>query len=634
MRIINRILVIIIILTIAIGLTTCSKEPTKPEGIGTGDYTYTIEYLTYQVKKEIEEENIPAISVAILDEGGPIWSNGFGVTDIDEQSPVSEDSIFKAGSMAGLFVQTAIMKLYQEGKLDIDAPLKQYLPEFSIKSRYNTSENDITLRHIMYYRSGLPRDVFFQAGLTRESMSRPTYNDLLNRLSRQYLSFPIDYKFNESQIGLNLLGMVIENVTGMDFNQFMEDEVFLPLGMENTTYEFTPEMAERLVKGYNEIDGKLLEVPQTKFHDLPADNVYTTLEDMSRFAVAMLRVYSDNKESQKVISKETLDMMLKDEYSKPQDPRKTGLGWLLSNDEKRGTTAYYMGNLTGYASYIGIMPDRGLGFVMLGNGFMMASSGSISSNTFRNSVEAKYGIKNEDEKKKAYTYIDYEQIDASLLERYTGKFNMGGMGGRIYKNNKGRLEFRIENTESIPIPIIFNLNPIDNRTFIPRNSIMDFFGMSDNFDLTFKYFLEEHLTVKRGLSSPNSVVGEEFVQSNMMDVMFVNMYKLNPPEEIPDFWQNFIGKYEMVIADELMAVVELVTEDNILMMKVIKFIHPVFSGAPSMSPTVTIALNPVNERELTFIGGMMGMYDGETLFYDSVTGKIHFLDMTLKPVSD
>ncbi len=634
MSIINRILVIIFILIIAVGLFACSKEPTKPEGIGTGDYTYTTEYLTYQVKKEIEEENIPAISVSIIDEGGPIWSSGFGVTDIDEQTPVSKESIFKAGSLAGLFVQTAIMKLYQEGKLDIDAPIKQYIPEFSIKSRYDTTENDITPRHIMYYRSGLPRDVFFQAGLPSEDLTKPTYNELLNRLSRQYLAFPIDYKFNESQIGLNLLGMIIENVTGEDFAKYMKNEIFIPLGMENTTYTYIPEMANRLVKGYMEIDGKLVETSQTDFHDLPADNVYTTLEDVSRFAVAMLRVYSDNKDSQKVINKETLDMMLKDEYSKPQDPRKSGLGWLLSVDNKRGTTAYYMGNLTGYASYIGIMPDRGLGFVMLGNGFMMASSGRIASETLRNSVEAKYGIKNEDEQKKDYTYIDYEQIDKSLIDRYTGKFTMGGMGGRIYKNKKGKLEFRIENTESIPIPIIFNLNPIDKRTFIPRNSIMDFFGMSDNFDLTFKYFLEEHLTVKRGSRNSKQVVGEEFIQSNMMNVMFINMYKLNPPDEIPDFWNNFIGKYEMVIADELMALVEMTIEDNVLMMKVIKFIHPVFNGAPSMSPTVSIALNPVNDRELTFIGGMMSMYDGETLFYDDVTGRIHFLDMTLKPISD
>jgi CubicO group peptidase (beta-lactamase class C family) len=628
---INRILILVLI--IATAIVTCSKEPTKPEGIVTGDYTYTIDYLTYQIEKEIEEENIPAISVAILDEGGPIWSNGFGVTDREENTPVSKESIFKAGSMAGLFVQTAIMKLYQEGKLDIDAPLKQYLPEFSINSRYDTTENDITLRHIMNYRSGLPRDIYFQAGFTMEDEKKPTYDELLRKLSKQYLAFPIDYKFNESQIGLNLLGIVIEKVTGEDFAQYMEEEVFLPLGMKNTTYQFKPEMADRLVNGYYEVDGEQVEVTQTDFHDLPANNVYITLEDMSRFAVAMLRVYSDNEESQTVISKDTLDMMLKDEYSTPQDPRKTGLGWLLGEDEKRGTTAYYMGSLTGYASYIGIKPEKGLGFVMLSNGFMMASSGSIASNTFRNAIEAKYGIKNEDEKKKEYTYIDYKQIDTSLLERYTGKFNMGGMGGRIYKKN-GKLEFRMENTESIPIPIIFNLNPIDKRTFIPRNSIMDFFGMSDRFELTFKYFLEEHLTVKRGINQSDSVVGEEFVQSNMMNVMFVNMYKLNPPEEIPDYWKNFIGSYEMMLGDELMARVELEIEDNILMMKVVEFIHPVFNGAPSMSPTVTIPLNPVNENELTFIGGMMSMYDGETLFYDSVTGQIHFLDMKLVPVSD
>ena len=105
----------------------------------------------------MKKNSVTGLSIALVDDQRIVWAEGFGYADQEKKIPATADTLYRVGSISKLFTDTAAMQLVEQGKLDIDQPLKKYIPNFSIKSRYpDTAE--ITPRQLMTHHSGLPRD--------------------------------------------------------------------------------------------------------------------------------------------------------------------------------------------------------------------------------------------------------------------------------------------------------------------------------------------------------------------------------------------------------------------------------------------------------------------------------------------
>ena len=136
-------------------LTACSTPPQKPASVARGDYTYTRQYITWLIEQGMADADVTGLSIALVDDQQVVWAQGFGYADKQANIKATPDTVYHLGSIAKVFTATAAMQLAEQGKLNIDQPLQQILPEFSIKSRFGGVDK-ITPRNIMTHHSGLP----------------------------------------------------------------------------------------------------------------------------------------------------------------------------------------------------------------------------------------------------------------------------------------------------------------------------------------------------------------------------------------------------------------------------------------------------------------------------------------------
>ncbi len=111
--------------------------------------------LTPFIEKQVAEKRLPALSIALVDDQEIVWARGFGFANPKDKVPATADTVYRVGSVSKLFTDIAVMQLVEQGKLDLDAPVTQYLPEFKPTNPFS---KQITLRQLMTHRSGLVRE--------------------------------------------------------------------------------------------------------------------------------------------------------------------------------------------------------------------------------------------------------------------------------------------------------------------------------------------------------------------------------------------------------------------------------------------------------------------------------------------
>ena len=165
-------------------LSACATAPQKPDQVKGDDYAYTQQKLTWLIDKKMTEQDIVGLSVALVDDQRVVWSSGFGYSDDSNGIKATAHTIYRAGSVTKLFTATAVMQLAEQGKIDIDRPLKEYLPDFHINTRFDKAA-EVTPRLIMTHHSGLPSDLI--NGMWGDAGA--SYRDLPGLLYSDHLAF-------------------------------------------------------------------------------------------------------------------------------------------------------------------------------------------------------------------------------------------------------------------------------------------------------------------------------------------------------------------------------------------------------------------------------------------------------------
>lgn len=234
----RRIIALLLALAMVFSLTACGNttEPTtEPSTEPTEVNVLDTVSLSEQLEKLRTQNKVVGMAVAVTDGEKVIYSEGFGVDNIKYADvSTSPDSVFRIASVSKTFTAIVIMRLCDEGVLDLDTPIKTYIP--SIKFSEPEATEEMTLRHLLTHTGGMPADDYMNASTLDESTMN---NVILNKLpSLKLSSLPGDGKYQYSTWGYNVVGCVASVVTGKPLSQLVSEYITTPLGMDATTFNY------------------------------------------------------------------------------------------------------------------------------------------------------------------------------------------------------------------------------------------------------------------------------------------------------------------------------------------------------------------------------------------------------------
>lgn len=349
------------------------------------------------VQKAMETFNVPGMAVSVLKDGEVIVEKGYGIQSIKTQKPVNTKTRFGIASNTKAFTTAAIAQLVDEGKVEWDTKVRDIIPEFMLYSPYVSEE--FTIKDLLVHRSGLG----LGAGdlMVFPAANTTTLDEMIHNL--RYLKPVSSFrtKFDYDNLLYIVAGEIISRVSGEDFESYLENHFFKPLGMNRATMN-----TKEIDKDKNRIDGHTVVDDQlvitrrtfTKIGDAAA-GIYASIEDMTKWVQARIDYgrYGENLEHQLFSRKQAYEMWkpvtLLPPREKPYNSqyRAYGLGWFVE-DANGYLQVSHTGGLMGIVSQVTIVPELKLGIVVLTN----QESGAAFSAITTSILDSYFKLENED----------------------------------------------------------------------------------------------------------------------------------------------------------------------------------------------------------------------------------------------
>jgi len=315
-------------LFLAMTAVVSAREAVKPE----------ISAISDRMRDAVAAKQISG-AVTLVAHGGKIKHlSAVGLADIEANRPMQGDTIFAVASMTKPITATALMILQDEGKLSVDDPVSKYIPEFkNISLESGSPQRDVTIRDVLTHTSGLGGDQQCQGSL----------QDTVKELATRKLSFEPGSKWQYSP-GLNVVGRIVEIVSGAPFDQFLQERIFQPLGMVDTTFAPSPDQQARLAQLYQPSPDKqslvtakhwITDVASDRAPN-PSGGLFSTAADMGRFYQMVLN--GGQLDGRRILSEAAVRRMTSvqtgDHVTGFTPGNGWGLGWCVIR-EPQGVTA-------------------------------------------------------------------------------------------------------------------------------------------------------------------------------------------------------------------------------------------------------------------------------------------------------
>ena len=323
-----------------------------------------------QVSEKIEqyrtENHIAGMSVAVTDMNGTIYKKGFGYENaLRPQIPTYPDAMYKIASMTKTITTVVILRLCQEGHLDLNTPIKKYLPWLTLSRP--EAEETMTLRHLLTHTSGLPKDGYLPEGVRDESGIDDAIKETVPKLPM--VSLPGDGVHCYSNWGFNLAACVATTVTGKALKYLYNEYVFAPVGMNRTTFDFYEAATYPLSLPHKrDAEGQLSVIHHQRINMAYSGGggLYSCADDMCEFARFLLRG-GVTKTGEHLLSEESLaDMCSKHILRDNETGTFYGLGMFVRPFADRYIYGH-TGNYDPYNSSAFLDYKTGLGVVTLYN---------------------------------------------------------------------------------------------------------------------------------------------------------------------------------------------------------------------------------------------------------------------------
>jgi CubicO group peptidase (beta-lactamase class C family) len=316
---------------------------------------------------------VPGVSIAVIDNNTIDWVKGYGMLKAGGDTPVTTESMFQAASTSKLLTAVMALHFVQEGALDLDEDVNNYLTSWKVPQNEFTRERKVTLRLLLTHQAGLPATNF-------SNEEHADYPSLIQVLDGEppALNNPavVEYvpgsKWQYSNLGCLVIQKILEDVAEKPFADLADEIIFKPLGMGNSTFSYPLLPDDQVREAMPHDDQGIAREPAMHFTALAHAGLMTTPSDLARITIELMRAYTG--ESASLLSKESARQLFHRELD--LDPRLfgvplgEGLGVLLYGEEPDFMFVHPGSNLPGTNCWLVGLPESGRGAVVMTNGMM------------------------------------------------------------------------------------------------------------------------------------------------------------------------------------------------------------------------------------------------------------------------
>ena len=326
----------------------------------------TINIIDAWVDAVRDYEEIPGLSVGIVYNEDFIWQKSYGYSNLETERPADSNTIYSICSISKLFTSIGVMQLRDAGKLRLSDPVSEHLEWFDI-DEIHADFGPATIEGLLTHSSGLPRE---STGpyWNEPDFPFPTREELIERLGDQETLYPSQSIYQYSNLGITLAGEIIRETSGMDYEQYVRENILEPMGLEETRTFYPEELrGDQLAIGYMGFDRRKVRDPVNSFFTrgiTPAAGFTSTLNDMARFAIWQFATL--NGKENEILAMNTLREMQRVHWMDQDWDVARGLGFgtrRLDGD----TTVDHLGSCPGYVTQILLMPRYRIATIVLTN---------------------------------------------------------------------------------------------------------------------------------------------------------------------------------------------------------------------------------------------------------------------------
>ncbi|MGB7443222.1 MAG: serine hydrolase domain-containing protein [Coleofasciculaceae cyanobacterium] len=304
--------------------------------------------------EKMQTEHIPGAVFALVKDGKVFFSKGYGYADREKQIPISPDkTVFRVGSVSKLFTATAVMQLVEQGKLNLNDDVNNYLAQFHLKENY---PKPVTVANLLTHTGGIEENFI---GIAARSLAEitPLGEYLAKHLPPRAL--PPGEIIRYTNHGFALAGYLVEAVSQLPFASYIDQNILQPLGMTHSSFQLLPEISSDLAVGYRYKHGNYRSLPTVYTNDTPSGALNATALDMVHFAIAHLQ--NGRYGNVRILQEATAQQMHQQHFT--NHTKLPGLAYGFAERFQNGQRAIeHDGHIAGYRSRLFLLPEKNLGF--------------------------------------------------------------------------------------------------------------------------------------------------------------------------------------------------------------------------------------------------------------------------------
>ena len=354
------------LLLLLIFIYSCDVTYNKSDNINfdNKEYSEAFQLIDYWLEAQKDYEKLPGLTALVTDKNETKWTGSFGFSD--GVQPMKVENTFSICSISKLFTAVAIMQLVEDGKINLDDPIQKVLPWFDINNDFKDAP-ELTIKSILSHSSGLPRESNHPYW-SWPDFPFPTKQDVIDELKNQEMLYPPSKYYQYSNLGLSLLGFIVEEVTQTNFDDYVNQNILIPLSMNNTrTYMSSEDYGKILTLGYSSLNRNN---EREKVNFFNADGIAaaagftSNVEDLAKFARWQIDLVESLEKN--ILSPETLKLMHEIHWDDELTSITRGLGFGVYNFDGDYWVGHG-GSCPGYRSQLYINTNKELAYSVMIN---------------------------------------------------------------------------------------------------------------------------------------------------------------------------------------------------------------------------------------------------------------------------
>jgi len=379
----------------------------KEKGADTLSALPEFKSLVDNIFKSATKERCPGAAVLVSRDGEIIYENAFGYADVGNEVPVTTETKFRIGSITKQFTAAAILKLQEEGKINVNDSLSAFIPDFP-------RGNEVTIHHLLTHTSGI-HSFTNRPDFMKYATMHISPEDMIDTIKNLEYDFDPGESYLYNNSGYYILGYIIEKVSGKEYGEYLKETFFDPLGMKNTGVHGPLLLLDNEATGYSYEAGTLKKAINWDMTNAGgAGALYSTVKD--------LYIWNEALFNGKVLTDASLEAaftpVVLNNNKKPEG-MEYGYGWMFYKIRGSNFTAHG-GGLHGFLSFLSRQPENNITIAVLCNSTPPPEGINPGSNA---NLIAEYFMWKDMEKQSSYSTDT--SVKASILKDYTGRYNYG-----------------------------------------------------------------------------------------------------------------------------------------------------------------------------------------------------------------